>query len=183
MERNELANALHESESARKDEETRFLKMSSEYSMFRTDMERRMVIKEDELDALRKNMAHEVDALNARVVEAETRLKSEVTKIKKKMQITVTELEMTIDTVQRSNIDLQKVNKKVTIQLQELQAHYDDIERQLEDSMSRIKDLTTINANISSIKSKLEQEIAVIAGDYDEVTKELRLADERLMKC
>merc|ERR1719154_365192 len=225
MERNELANALHESESARKDEETRFLKMSSEYSMFRTDMERRMVIKEDELDALRKNMAHEVDALNARVVEAETRLKSEVTKIKKKMQITVTELEMTIDTVQRSNIDLQKVNKKVTIQLQELQAHYDDIQRQLqqtldqygvaqrrlqqliaeneefranlegsnrarrnaelqlEDSMSRIKDLTTINANISSIKSKLEQEIAVIAGDYDEVTKELRLADERLMKC
>jgi len=166
-----------------------------------------------------------VDALNARVVEAETRLKSEVTKIKKKMQITVTELEMTIDTVQRSNIDLQKVNKKVTIQLQELQAHYDDIQRQLqqtldqygvaqrrlqqliaeneefranlegsnrarrnaelqlEDSMSRIKDLTTINANISSIKSKLEQEIAVIAGDYDEVTKELRLADERLMKC
>jgi len=224
-ERNELANALHESESARKDEETRFLKMSNEYSMFRTDMERRMVIKEDELDALRKNMAHEVDALNARVVEAETRLKSEVTKIKKKMQITVTELEMTIDTVQRSNIDLQKVNKKVTIQLQELQAHYDDIQRQLqqtldqygvaqrrlqqliaeneefranlegsnrarrnaelqlEDSMSRIKDLTTINANISSIKSKLEQEIAVIAGDYDEVTKELRLADERLMKC
>lgn len=224
-ERNELANALHESEHARKDEETRFLKMSSEYSVFRTEMERRLVIKEDELDSLRKNMAHEVDALNARVVEAETRLKCEVTKIKKKMQITVTELEMTIDTVQRSNIDLQKVNKKVTIQLQELQAHYDDIQRQLqqtldqygvaqrrlqqliaeneefrvnldgsnrsrrnaelqlEDSMSRIKDLTVINANISSIKCKLEQEIAVIAGDYDEVTKELRLADERLMKC
>merc|ERR1719370_997245 len=56
-------------------------------------------------------------------------------------------------------------------------------ELQLEDSMSRIKDLTTINANISSIKSKLEQEISVIAGDYDEVTKELRLADERLLKA
>jgi len=223
-ERNELANALNESESARKDEETRFLKMSSEYSTYRTKAERRLAIKDDELDALRKNMAHEVDALNARVVEAETRLKSEVTKIKKKMQITVTELEMTIDTVQKSNIDLQKTNKKVTIQLQELQAHYDDLQRQLqqtldqygvaqrrlqqliaeneefranleasnrarrnaelqlEDSMARIKDLTTINANISSVKNKLEQEISVIAGDYDEVTKELRLADERLLK-
>jgi len=223
-ERNELANALNESEAARKDEETRFLKMSSEYSTYRTEAERRLAIKDDELDALRKNMAHEVDALNARVVEAETRLKSEVTKIKKKMQITVTELEMTIDTVQKSNIDLQKTNKKVTIQLQELQAHYDDLQRQLqqtldqygvaqrrlqqliaeneefranleasnrarrnaelqlEDSMARIKDLTTINANISSVKNKLEQEISVIAGDYDEVTKELRLADERLLK-
>jgi len=46
----------------------------------------------------------------------------------------------------------------------------------------RIKDLTTINVNISATKSKLEQEISVIAADYDEVTKELRLADERLMK-
>merc|ERR1712055_145587 len=131
------------------------------------------------------------------------------------MQITVTELEMTIDTVQKSNIDLQKTNKKITISLQELQAHYDDLQRQLqqtldqysvaqrrlqqliaeneefranleasnrarrnaelqlEDSMARIKDLTTINANISSVKNKLEQEISVIAGDYDEVTKEL----------
>jgi len=169
-------------------------------------------------------MAQEVDQLNARVVEAEARLKSEVTKIKKKMTITITELEMQIDTVNKANIDLQKTNKKVTISLQELQAHYDDLQRQmqqtldqygvaqrrlqqliaeneefranleasnrarrnaelqLEDSMVRIKELTVINNNISSIKSKLEQEIAVIAGDYDEVTKELRLADERLLK-
>jgi len=224
-ERNELANALHESECARKEEETRFLKMSGEYQTFRTEAERKLMVKEDELDSLKKHMAQEVDALNARVVEAETRLKCEVTKIKKKMQITITELEMQIDTVNRSNIDLQKVNKKISIQLQELQTAYDELQRQLqqtldqygvaqrrlqqliaeneefranleaanrarrnaelqlEDSMARIKDLTTINANISSTKSKLEQEIAVIAGDYDEVTKELRLADERLMKC
>jgi len=224
-ERNELASALHEAESARKEEETRFLKVSAEYHNFRTETERKLVAKDDELDSMRKHMAQEVDALNARVVEAETRLKSEVTKIKKKMTITITELEMHIDTINKSNIDLQKVNKKCTIQLQELQVHYDELQRQmqqtldqygvaqrrlqqliaeneefranleasnrarrnaelqLEDSMARIKDLTTINANISSIKSKLEQEISVIAGDYDEVTKELRLADERLLKA
>jgi len=224
-ERNELANALHESECARKEEETRFMKMSTEYSTFRTESERKLIAKEDELDSLKKHMAQEVDSLNARVVEAETRLKSEVTKIKKKMQITITELEMHIDTVNKSNIDLQKINKKITIQLQELQTAYDELQRQLqqtldqysvaqrrlqqliaeneefranlesanrgrrnaelqlEDSMARIKDLTTINANICATKSKLEQEISVIAGDYDEVTKELRLADERLMKC
>lgn len=224
-ERNELANALHESESARKDEETRFLKLSGEYQTYRTETERRLQIKEDEIDILRKTMAQEVDALNARVVEAETRLKSEVTKIKKKFQITITELEMQIDTVNKSNIDLVKINKKISIQLQELQIHYDELQRQLqqtldqygvaqrrlqqliaeneefranleaasrgrrnaelqlEDCVVRIKDLTTINTNISSIKSKLEQEISVIASDYDEVTKELRLADERLLKA
>lgn len=223
-ERNELANALHESEAARKDEETRFLKTSSEYQSYRTECERRLTAKEDELDALRKNMAQEVDMLNARVVEAETRLKSEVTKIKKKMQITITELEMQIDTINKANIDLQKINKKQSIQLQELQVHYDELQRQLQQTLDqygiaqrrlqqliaeneefranleaanrarrnaelqleecsvRIKDLSTINSNIAATKSKLEQEISVIASDYDEVTKELRLADERLHK-
>lgn len=224
-ERNELASALQEAEALRKEEETRFLKVSGEYHTYRTEAERRLTAKDDELESMRKHMAQEVDALNARVVEAETRLKSEVTKIKKKMTITITELEMQIDTINKSNIDLQKINKKCTIQLQELQVHYDELQRQmqqtldqygvaqrrlqqliaeneefranleasnrarrnaelqLEDSMARIKDLTTINANISNIKSKLEQEISVIAGDYDEVTKELRLADERLLKA
>merc|ERR1711887_233768 len=40
-ERNELASALHESESARKEEETRYLKMSGEYHTFRVEAERR----------------------------------------------------------------------------------------------------------------------------------------------
>ena len=62
-------------------------------------------------------MAVEIDQLNARVVEAETRLKSEVTKIKKKMQITITELEMTLDTANKSNIELTKTVKKQGIQL------------------------------------------------------------------
>ncbi|RXG50945.1 Paramyosin, short form [Armadillidium vulgare] len=169
-------------------------------------------------------MAIEIDQLNARVVEAETRLKTEVTKIKKKMQATITELEMTLDTANKTNIDLHKTVKKLSIQLQELQTAYDEIQRQLqqtldlygvaqrklqsltaeyeearanlesalrgkrsaelqfEEASARIKDLSTININLSNAKSKLEQEISIIAGDYDEVSKELRLTDERLQK-
>ncbi|MPC36571.1 Paramyosin, short form [Portunus trituberculatus] len=161
-------------------------------------------------------MAIEVDNLNARVVEAETRLKSEVTKIKKKMQVAITELEMSLDTANKSNIDLQKTVKKQAISLQELQAHYDELQRQLqttldqygvaqrriqaltaeyeeargaldaatrgrravemqyEEASARLKDLTTINVNLSNAKSKLEQELSVIASDYDEVSKEFK---------
>lgn len=223
-ERNELASALQEADHARKEEEARCLKISNEYSSYRTEMDRKYMAKEDELEAVRKQFAMEVDQLNARVVEAETRLKSEVSKIKKKMQITITELEMTLDTANKTNIDLQKNVKKLSLQLHELQGAYDDIQRQLqqtldlygvsqrklqtltveyeelrsqydaairarksaemqyEEASSRVKDLSTININISNAKSKLEQEIAIIAGDYDEVSKELRLADERLQK-
>ncbi|MCL4136855.1 UNVERIFIED_CONTAM: hypothetical protein GTU68_000342 [Idotea baltica] len=169
-------------------------------------------------------MAIEIDQLNARVVEAETRLKTEVAKIKKKMQITITELEMTLDTANKTNIDLHKTVKRQGIQLQELQNAYDEVQRQLQQTLDqygvaqrrlqsltaeyeeasanlesairgkrsaeiqyeeasvRLKDLSTININLSNAKSKLEQEISIIAGDYDEVSKELRLSDERLQK-
>ena len=48
--------------------------------------------------------------------------------------------------------------------------------------MSRINELTTINVNIASSKAKLEQELGALAGDYEEVTKELRVSDERYQR-
>ena len=110
-------------------------------------------------------MSIEVESLNTRVVEAETRLKSEVTKIKKKMQVTITELEMTLDTSNRSNIDLQKTCKKQSIQLQELQTHYDELQRQLQQTLDqygvaqrRLQSLTAeyeeARANLDAVSNK-----------------------------
>lgn len=48
-------------------------------------------------------------------------------------------------------------------------------EMQYEEASARIKDLTTINVNLSNAKTKLEQELCVIAGDYDEVSKEFKV--------
>ena len=162
--------------------------------------------------------------MNARVIEAETRLKTEVQRIKKKLQIQITELEMSLDVANKTNIDLQKVIKKQSLQLTELQAHYEDVQRQLqstldqygvaqrrlaglngeleevrsqldsaqrakrtvelqfEEAQTRINELHTTNINLVSIKSKLEQELSVVAADYEEVTKELRISDERYQK-
>jgi DNA repair exonuclease SbcCD ATPase subunit len=181
----------------------------------------------------------EIEQLNARVVEAETRLKTEVTRIKKKLQIQITELEMSLDSANKTNIDLQKTIKKQSLQLTELTAHYDEVQRQLqvtldqlsisqrkiqaftaeieeirattnlyvqippkacvtlslqalrgkrsaeqmvEEAGTRINELTTINVNLASAKSKIEQELSTIVADYDEVTKELRISDERYQR-
>ncbi|XP_017096044.2 paramyosin, short form isoform X2 [Drosophila bipectinata] len=171
-----------------------------------------------------KQTSIEIEQLNARVIEAETRLKTEVTRIKKKLQIQITELEMSLDVANKTNIDLQKVIKKQSLQLTELQAHYEDVQRQLqatldqygiaqrrlaglngeleevrshldsanrakrtvelqyEEATTRINELSTANVNLVSIKSKLEQELSVVASDYEEVSKELRISDERYQK-
>lgn len=55
-------------------------------------------------------------------------------------------------------------------------------ELQFEESVSRINEITTINVNLASAKSKIETELSTLAGDYDEVTKELRVSDERYQR-
>jgi hypothetical protein len=59
----------------------------------------------------------EIEQLNARIVEAEVRLKTEVTRIKKKLQIQITELELSLDVANKTNIDLQKTIKKQSFTL------------------------------------------------------------------
>jgi hypothetical protein len=62
-------------------------------------------------------MSIEIDQLNSRLVDAETKLKTEIQRIRKKMMITITELEMTLDVANKNNIDLQKTIKKQSLQL------------------------------------------------------------------
>lgn len=223
-ERDELTAAYKEAEAGRKAEEQRAQRLASEYNQFRHEAERRIAEKEEEIEAIRKQTAIEIEQLNARVVEAETKLKTEVARIKKKLQIQITELEMSLDVANKTNIDLQKVVKKQSLQLTELQSHYDDVQRQLqqtldqygvaqrriqsisaeleevranyenalrskrnvelslEDAQTRINELSVINVNLASTKSKLEVEIAQVAQDYEEITRELRISDERYQK-
>ncbi|XP_071447025.1 paramyosin, long form [Hetaerina americana] len=223
-EREELSAAYKEAEAGRKVEEQRCQRISAEFSHFRHEMEKRLTEKDEEIEAIRKQTSIEIEQLNARVVEAETKLKTEVTRIKKKLQIQITELEMSLDVANKNNIELQKTIKKQSLQLTELQAHYDEVHRQLqvtvdqygiaqrriqsltaemeevrgnfeaalrgkrsaellyEESQSRVNELTTINVNLSAIKTKIEQELSTLASDYDEVTKELRVADERYQR-
>lgn len=223
-ERDELTAAYKEAEAGRRAEEQRAQRLNSELAQFRHEAEKRLQEKDEEIEAIRKATSIEIEQLNARVVEAETRLKTEVTRIKKKLQIQITELEMSLDTANKTNIDLQKTIKKQSLQLTEITAHYDELQRQLqvtldqlsvsqrrvqaltaeaeeirgnyesalrgkkqaelqvEEYSSRINELTTINVNLASSKSKIEQELTTIVADYEEISKELRISDERYQR-
>lgn len=49
-------------------------------------------------------------------------------------------------------------------------------EQQFEEAHARVNELTTINVNLASAKSKLEAEFSTLQADYDEVHKELRVS-------
>lgn len=64
-----------------------------------------------------KQMTIEIEQMSSRLMEAETKLKTEVVRIKKKLQVTITELEMSLDVANKNNIELQKTVKKYSISL------------------------------------------------------------------
>lgn len=153
-EREELTAAYKEAEAGRKAEEKRAQCLATEYGQFRHDAERSIAIKEEEIEAIRKQTSIEIEQLNARVVEAETKLKSEVQRIKKKFQIQITELEMSLDVANHTNIDLQKTIKKQSLQLTEITAHYEDLQRQLQTTMDQFN---IAQRRIQALSGELEE--------------------------
>lgn len=63
-------------------------------------------------------MTIEIETLSARLADAETKLKTEVQRIKKKMQAQITELEMQLDNAQRANLEAHKTIKKQQLHIQ-----------------------------------------------------------------
>ncbi|XP_008555483.1 paramyosin, long form [Microplitis demolitor] len=114
----------------------------------------------------------------------------------KKQSLTLTELQAHYDEVQRQlqvTLDQLGISQRrlqsLTAETEEIRGNYEsalrakrNVEQQYEESVSRINELTTMNVNLSSARSKLEQELAALAGDYEEVTKELRISDERYQR-
>merc|ERR1712038_1916046 len=167
----------------------------------------------------------EIETLTARLHEAESRLKNEVEKIKKKMSITITELEMSLDGSNKSNTQLQGTRKQQAAKIMELTAAYDDVNRKLAGSLqqydvtvkklmtieaefktlranydgslkackdaegklggltTKVTEITTVNNNLMQVKTKLEKELAAVSHDYDDIARELKLADDRANKA
>uniref|UniRef100_T1J4Y6 Paramyosin n=1 Tax=Strigamia maritima TaxID=126957 RepID=T1J4Y6_STRMM len=136
-EREELSIAYREAESGRKAEEAKAQRLVAEITQMRYDYEKRLTEKEEQIEIIRKQMQIEIEQLNARLVEAESKLKIEITRIKKKYQVQITELEMSLDVSNKNNIELQKTIKKQALQITELQNHYDEIQRQLQSTLDQ----------------------------------------------
>ncbi|XP_038216615.1 paramyosin, long form-like [Zerene cesonia] len=114
----------------------------------------------------------------------------------KKQSLQLTEIQTHYDEIQRQlqvTLDqygvAQRRIQSLTGEVEEIRGNYEQalrakrtIEQSFEEAQTRINELTVINVNLSSSKAKIEQELAAVAADYDEITKELRVADERYQR-
>merc|ERR1712213_173457 len=81
--------------------------------------------KEDEFAGIRKKMITEIESLTVRLQQTEAKLKNEIEMIKKKMAVTITELEMSLDASNKTNGQLTLASKAQQQKIMELTTHLD----------------------------------------------------------
>merc|ERR1712038_1838644 len=223
--REELARAFKDTDACKIKAEARVKELEAELKKLMADADHRLNSKEGEAMAMKKKLITEIESLTVRLQETESRLRNEVEKIKKKMSITIAELEMSLDASNKANVQLQNSSKAQATKIMELTSIIDKTNVKLNDAVgqldgtskrlvvsdgeltnakrsltqilnekkmfeskltelsTKITEITNINVNLTSVKTKLEKDLSMVSSNYDDMARELKLADERANKA
>merc|ERR550519_3085304 len=224
-EREELARAYKDADAGKQKALDKVALLEKELSKMKAEFEKKFGGAREEFEVMKKKLVDEINLLTRKLADSENRLKVEVEGIKKKMAITITELEMSLDASNKSNGQLQNTAKIQAQKIMELSAAYDDVSKKLNASLQQydvtIKrltvietelktvtvnynntlkvvkdyegkfgglnkqgaDLTAANNGLGQIKVKIEKDLATLNRDYQDIARELKLADDRANKA
>merc|ERR1719295_1094257 len=126
-EREELARAYKDADAGKTKALDRVAQLEKELAKLRSDAEKGLAGARADFEMQKKKLLVEIDTLSRRLAESESRLKNEVETIKKKMTVTITELEMSLDASNKGNAQLQNTCKMQASKIMELTAAYDDV--------------------------------------------------------
>merc|ERR1711963_1325725 len=95
--------------------------------------------------------------------ETEAKLKNEVEKIKKKMAVTITELEMSLDASNKSNVQLTNASKLQQQKIMDLSGAFEDAKKKLgvaaDQNGAYVHKIQILEADITKIRTVLEQTV------------------------
>merc|ERR1719464_2665862 len=224
-EREELARAYKKSDDEKAKALNQVQLLEKEIAKLKAEFEKSFGGARGEYEANKKKLVDEINVLSRRLAEAESRLKNEVEVIKKKMSITITELEMSLDASNKGNAQLQNTCKIQNEKIMQLTFAYEDVNRKLGGSVQqydvtikklteldvsykkitadynksltiikdyelklngfngKVNELTSANNQLVMVKTKLEKEFGQVSKDYDDIARELKLADDRANKA
>merc|ERR1712176_1471212 len=187
-----------------------------ELGKLKTDFEKKFGGAREEFEVAKRKLVEEINSLTRKLADNENKLRVEVEQIKKKMAITITELEMALDASNKANGQLQMTAKGQAEKIMQLTAAYDDIQKKLGGSVQQyditvkrltqieaelktvtvnynetkfaavnkqVAELTNANQGLTQFKTKVEKDLAAVTRDYNDIARELKLADDRANKA
>jgi len=169
-EREELARAYKDADAGKVKALEKVAILEKELSKFKAEFEKKFGGARDEYEAAKKKLAVEIESLTKRLHETDYKLKNEVEVIKKKMSVTITELEMSLDGSNKNNAQLQNTAKIQAQKILELSAAYEGVNKKLGDSLNQyditVKHLQKIELEFKNLNVTYSNTIK-ISKDYE----------------
>merc|ERR1712156_656672 len=109
-------------------EENKVLRIQLELTQLRQEIDRRMMEKDEEFAATKKNMAKAIEGMQS-AVETESKAKAEALRMKKKLENDVLDLESNLERANAANADTQRVIKNYQHSLREAQSKLEEQQR------------------------------------------------------
>merc|ERR1712142_27718 len=117
--------ALEEAEATLEREENKVLRCQMELTQVKTEIERRIAEKDEELAMVRKNQAKALDSMQA-ALETEAKGKAEALRMKKKLEADAADLSLALEHAIAGNAETQNTIKKYQLQVRDAQVKVDE---------------------------------------------------------
>uniref|UniRef100_A0A8B9YY54 Myosin heavy chain 2 n=1 Tax=Buteo japonicus TaxID=224669 RepID=A0A8B9YY54_9AVES len=160
VEKSELRLALEEAEAALEHEEVKILGVNRELTQIKSEINRKIAEKDEEISQLKKNHQRTVETMQG-VLEAEIRSRSESLSLKKKMEGDLNEMEVQLSHANRQAAEAQKHLHSIQGVLKDTQLHLDDALRTQEDLKEQVAILerraNLLQAEVEELRAALEQ--------------------------
>ncbi|XP_049668985.1 myosin-3-like isoform X2 [Accipiter gentilis] len=160
VEKSELRLALEEAEAALEHEEVKILGVNRELTQIKSEINRKIAEKDEEISQLKKNHQRTVETMQG-VLETEIRSRSESLSLKKKMEGELNEMEVQLSHANRQAAEAQKHLHSIQGVLKDTQLHLDDALRTQEDLKEQVAILerraNLLQAEVEELRAALEQ--------------------------
>ncbi|KAM4662535.1 myosin-4-like [Discoglossus pictus] len=160
QEKGDLQAALEEAEGSLEHEEAKILRVQLELNQIKSEVDRKVAEKDEEIDQLKRNSQRAIDTMQS-TLDSEIRSRNDALRLKKKMEGDLNELEIQLSHANRQAAEAQKQLRNVQAQLKDAQLQLDDALRAQEDLKEQVAVIERRNnlqqAELEEIRSALEQ--------------------------
>ncbi|XP_068065421.1 myosin heavy chain, skeletal muscle, adult-like [Anomalospiza imberbis] len=173
QEKCELQASLEEAEASLEHEEGKILRLQLELNQVKSEIDRKIAEKDEEIDQMKRNHLRVVESLQSSL-DAEIRSRNEALRLKKKMEGDLNEMEIQLSHANRVAAEAQKNLRNTQAVLKDTQLHLDDALRTQDDLKEQV-------AMVERRANLLQAEVEELRAALEQTERSRKLAEQELL--
>uniref|UniRef100_A0A452SLR6 Myosin heavy chain 8 n=1 Tax=Ursus americanus TaxID=9643 RepID=A0A452SLR6_URSAM len=173
QEKCDIQAALEEAEASLEHEEGKILRIQLELNQVKSEVDRKLAEKDEEIDQLKRNHIRVVESMQS-TLDAEIRSRNDAIRVKKKMEGDLNEMEIQLNHANRQAAEALRNYRNTQGILKDTQLHLDDALRGQEDLKEQL-------AMVERRANLLQAEIEELRATLEQTERSRKIAEQELL--